>query len=99
MPFGVPHDHLIVRADITLLDCRYFPQIRWLHLILFWCRDRKNHEDAWKDYVELCRAGGSRSFVDLVKLANLRSPFEDGCVASVIDEIALFLDSVDDSSF
>jgi M3 family oligoendopeptidase len=65
----------------------------------FWSRDRKNHEDAWKDYVELCRAGGSRSFVDLVKLANLRSPFEDGCVASVIDEIASFLDSVDDSSF
>ncbi|MEY3243566.1 MAG: hypothetical protein RIR11_5005 [Bacteroidota bacterium] len=65
----------------------------------FWSRDRKNHEDAWKDYVELCRAGGSKSFVDLVKLANLRSPFEDGCVASVIDEIASFLDSVDDSSF
>jgi len=65
----------------------------------FWSRDRKNHEDAWKDYVELCRAGGSRSFVDLVKLANLRSPFEDVCVASVIDEIASFLDSVDDSSF
>ncbi len=63
----------------------------------FWTKDRKNHATAWANYLALCQAGGSRSFLDLVKLAKLRSPFEDGCVASVVGEIRNFLDSVDDS--
>lgn len=65
----------------------------------FWKRDRADHVSAWADYVELCKAGGSRSFVELVKLAGLRSPFEGGCVASVVDPIKEWLGSVDDSVF
>ncbi|MBK8968574.1 MAG: M3 family oligoendopeptidase [Lewinellaceae bacterium] len=65
----------------------------------FWKKDRENHPAAWADYLRLCKAGGSRSFLDLVKLANLRSPFEDGCVASVVGEIQAYLESVDDSKF
>lgn len=65
----------------------------------FWMKDRRDHTEAWRDYVRLCQAGGSRSFLGLVELANLRSPFEDGCVESVVGEIRSFLDSVDDSKF
>jgi M3 family oligoendopeptidase len=65
----------------------------------FWSRDRRNHKAAWNDYVRLCKAGGSRSFLGLVALAKLRSPFEDGCVESVSGEINRFLESVDDSGF
>ncbi len=65
----------------------------------FWKRDRENHATAWADYLRLCQAGGSSSFLDLVRLANLRSPFDDGCVASVVGEIRRYLDSVDDSKF
>jgi M3 family oligoendopeptidase len=66
----------------------------------FWTKDRQNHtEQAWNDYLRLCQAGGSHSFLELVALANLRSPFEDGCVASVVGEIRKYLDSVDDSDF
>lgn len=65
----------------------------------FWLKDRQNHKKAWSDYVRLCKAGGSRSFLDLVQLANLRSPFEDGCVESIVGEIRRFLESVDDSKF
>lgn len=63
----------------------------------FWVKNRKNHDQAWKNYVRLCKAGGSKSFLDLVKLAKLRSPFDDGCVASVIKDIRKFIQSVDDS--
>ncbi|MFN8304495.1 MAG: M3 family oligoendopeptidase [Saprospiraceae bacterium] len=63
----------------------------------FWVRDRHDHADAWNDYVRLCQAGGSQSFLRLVKEANLRSPFDDGCVESVVGDIRRFLDSVDDS--
>ena len=65
----------------------------------FWKKDREAHEQAWADYVRLCQAGGSLSFLELVQLAGLRSPFEDGCVASVVDVITEWLDSIDDSSF
>lgn len=65
----------------------------------FWKKDREDHKTAWADYVTLCKAGGSMSFLKLVELANLRSPFDDGCVESVIGEITAWLDSVDDSQF
>ena len=65
----------------------------------FWKKDRENHSKAWSDYVRLCKAGGSLSFLKLVDLANLRSPFEDGCVESVIGDITAWLDAVDDSQF
>jgi M3 family oligoendopeptidase len=65
----------------------------------FWKRDREDHQTAWADYVQLCKAGGSQSFLNLVQLAGLRSPFDDGCVASVVREISDFLNSIDDSKF
>ncbi|MFJ7737058.1 M3 family oligoendopeptidase [Lysinibacillus sp. NPDC097287] len=63
----------------------------------FWKRSREEFEAAWKDYVHLCGLGGSLSFTKLVKEAGLISPFEDGCVESVIGHIENYLDSVDDS--
>lgn len=65
----------------------------------FWTKDQHDHAGAWQDYLRLCQAGGSRSFLGLVQLANLRSPFDDGCVESVVGEIRRFLDGVDDSGF
>ena len=62
----------------------------------FWKRSRENFEDAWKDYLHLCQLGGSKSFTKLVHEAGLISPFDDGCVASVIDTIEAYLNSVDD---
>ncbi|MFC4602016.1 M3 family oligoendopeptidase [Cohnella hongkongensis] len=64
----------------------------------FW---KKMHEDrsaAWADYLHLCRLGGSLSFTELVKEAGLISPFEDGCVTSVIGSIENWLDGIEDQS-
>ena len=44
-------------------------------------------EAAWNDYVRLCEIGGTKSFLGLVEYANLKSPFEDGCVSSIISDI------------
>lgn len=62
----------------------------------FWKRSRENQEEAWEDYVNLCKLGGSMSFTKLVEAANLISPFEVGCVESVVGEIENWLNSVDD---
>lgn len=64
----------------------------------FWKRDRENHADAWKDYLHLCRQGGSKSFTKLVAEANLVSPFEDGCLEDVMIAIRAYLDGVDDTA-
>ncbi|MDN3014958.1 M3 family oligoendopeptidase [Paenibacillus sp. BSR1-1] len=62
----------------------------------FWKRSRENQEEAWEDYVNLCKLGGSMSFTKLVKAAHLISPFEDGCVESVVSEIEKWLNSIED---
>lgn len=62
----------------------------------FWKRSRENQEGAWADYVKLCKLGGSMSFTNLVKAVNLISPFENGCVQSVVSEIEAWLNSVED---
>ncbi|MDN4495199.1 M3 family oligoendopeptidase [Ureibacillus aquaedulcis] len=64
----------------------------------FWKRSREDFDSAWKDYLHLCGLGGSMSFTKLVKEAGLISPFDDGCVESVIDAIEEYLNSVDDAS-
>jgi len=62
----------------------------------YWKLSQENPEQAWKSYLELCKLGGSKSFTELVKFAQLRSPFEDGCVESVVGEIENYLNKVDD---
>ena len=65
----------------------------------FWKKDRDDHKTAWADYVRLCKEGGSKPFLDLVKTANLESPFAEGTIAKVMKPIRAYLDSVDDSKF
>lgn len=65
----------------------------------FWKRDAEDHESAWNDYLSLCRAGGSRPFLDLVALAGLQSPFDPGVLEAVVREAAAWLGQIDDSIF
>ena len=62
----------------------------------FWKKSQEDHPQAWADYLRLCQAGGSRSFLELVELAKLRSPFEDGCIASVVDVIVDWIDQAEE---
>jgi len=59
----------------------------------FWKRSIENKSAALTDYLKLCKAGGSKSFLELVKLANLISPFEDGCIESFVGEIEKWLEN------
>lgn len=62
----------------------------------FWKRANEDMTSAWNDYLTLCKQGGSYSFTQLVDIANLISPFKEGCVESVIEEIDGWLMSVED---
>ena len=61
----------------------------------FWIKNEKDHDSAWQDYLNLCRAGGSLSFVNLVRLAKLSSPFEDGCLENVVKFVNKWLENFD----
>ncbi len=47
-------------------------------------RYAEDPKSAWADYLALCKAGGSQSYLGLLKVANLRVPFEEGSVAEAI---------------
>lgn len=55
-----------------------------------------DREKAWDEYLHLCKVGGSKPFLQLLKEGNLQSPFEDSTIESVIAPIKEWLDSVDD---
>ena len=65
----------------------------------FWLRSQHDREEAWNDYLRLCRAGGSMSFLELVELAGLKSPFGDGVVATVVEGARKWLDQVKDTLY
>ncbi|MDR7073942.1 M3 family oligoendopeptidase [Fictibacillus barbaricus] len=65
----------------------------------FWKRSVENREQAWEDYFALCQKGGSLPFTKLVEEAGLISPFEKGCVASVVGEVEKFIETVDEKKF
>ena len=58
----------------------------------FFLKDEKDHATAWADYVRLCKAGGSKSFLQLVELAGLENPFEDGVVEKIANRMRERLD-------
>ena len=65
----------------------------------FWSRSQSDFKGAWADYLTLCKAGGSLPFLELVKLAGLKNPFDETTAKPVINEISAWLNGVDDSKF
>lgn len=64
----------------------------------FWIKFNENKIEAWEDYKNLCNAGGSKSFLELVELAKLRNPFIEGTIGYVMKPIKEWLDKIDDSN-
>ncbi|MFL0197181.1 M3 family oligoendopeptidase [Clostridium sp. WILCCON 0269] len=62
----------------------------------FWKKAVDNRKSAWEDYIKICHVGGTKSFLELVEIANLRSPFQDGCISSIIEPINNWFNSIDD---
>ncbi|MDD7761449.1 MAG: M3 family oligoendopeptidase [Ezakiella sp.] len=65
----------------------------------FWKKDRDDHKSAWESYLRLCKAGGTKPFLQLVELAGLENPFIDGTIKKTMEPIVEYLNSVDDSKF
>lgn len=64
----------------------------------FFIRMDKKDPTYWQDYKHLLKLGGTRSFTELVKEANLTVPFEDGCIENIMNYLESVLERVDDEA-
>ncbi len=62
----------------------------------FWQKAEQDRPKAWQDYLRICQAGGSKSFLELVELADLSSPFEASTMATTMAPVEAYLASIDD---
>ncbi len=65
----------------------------------FYKKSTQNREETWNDYLNLCKLGGSKPFLQLVEAANLKSPFKDGLMGDLMKFVKEKLDNIDDSQF
>ncbi|BBM35191.1 M3 family oligoendopeptidase [Pseudoleptotrichia goodfellowii] len=63
----------------------------------FLIKSVEDRENAWKEYLALCRLGGSKPFFELMKAANLKNPFTEGTLSSVIPKIREILNGFNDT--
>ncbi|MBQ6479316.1 MAG: M3 family oligoendopeptidase [Erysipelotrichaceae bacterium] len=63
----------------------------------FFVRMLKKDENCWKDYVHICTLGGTETFTEIVREANLIVPFEEGCLKEVSIRMKEELDRIDDT--
>lgn len=62
----------------------------------YWIKFNENREKAWEDYNNICKVGGSQSFLEIVKTGNIKSPFEENTISTVSARIKSYLDGIDD---
>ena len=58
----------------------------------FWLRLQNGDASALADYEKICKLGGTKSFSEIVKDANLSSPFAAGCLTDVMKKVDAFLE-------
>ncbi|MBI9009040.1 MAG: M3 family oligoendopeptidase [Tenericutes bacterium] len=63
----------------------------------YWIKSRENHEETFKNYLSLCKLGGSQSFVNLMNSVGLKNPFIQGTVKEIVAPIKAYLNTIDDS--
>ena len=57
----------------------------------YYDRYLEDKQGAWRDYLNLCRAGGSKSYYELFKLGGITVPFADDAVKNAVGPIAKLL--------
>lgn len=61
----------------------------------FWKRfNVEKDETAWQDYLAICQVGGTKTFLEILEIAHLKSPFEAGALDDTIVLVDDYLSSV-----
>lgn len=61
----------------------------------FWKRfNVEKDETTWQDYLAICQVGGTKTFLEILEIAHLKSPFEAGALDDTIVLVDNYLSSV-----
>ncbi|MBU5336672.1 M3 family oligoendopeptidase [Intestinibacter bartlettii] len=60
-------------------------------------KSNEDFEKAWKDYLSICKVGGTKSFLEIVEIGNLESPFEENTMRNIAENINKLLENIKDS--
>ena len=61
----------------------------------FWAMMQEDYENAFAHYITYTKMGGSETFTELLRKADLTSPFDEKCLAGVCTRAQEWLDSYD----
>lgn len=64
-----------------------------------WMKQQKEGVPPVQSFISMCESGGSLSFEDLLARANLMSPFEEGSLTTILEEVQVWLNNVDHHNF
>ncbi len=53
----------------------------------YYARMKKSRAEAWADYYRLCCAGGSRGYLELLDIGNLKVPFDEKVIKKVTEVV------------
>lgn len=60
---------------------------------------KENYDEAFKNYLNLCKLGGSKSFLELVETTGLPNPFEEKTIELAVSTVKSYLEKIDDTKF
>ncbi len=78
-----PHQTHIVETPFYYIEY----DVAQISTYEFHLRMQQDYKKAWADYMKLCRAGGSKSYFDLLAIANLSNPFAEKTVEKICGQI------------
>ena len=53
----------------------------------FYIRMKNNDPEYWNDYLQLCKLGGTKSFLQLLEAVHLKNPFTDGFMKDIVNQL------------
>lgn len=53
----------------------------------FFMESVENYKDAFERYLNFVKQGGTKTYIDLIKMSELELPFNDGCIKHLVEKI------------
>ena len=67
--------------------------------VQLWIKLQEDPKSAWDSFLKMCKLGGRLPYPELLKNANLESPFEEGSMERLLEKVKSWIDQIDDRSF
>lgn len=56
----------------------------------FYLKLKKDETVAWDDFLEICKIGGTKSFLEIVEIGNLKNPFKEDFLGDIIEDLKIY---------